>query len=107
MINTKRFYLRKFKITDAIAMFNNWASDDEVTKYLTWQTHRNVETSKSFIQYLIDKRIEANKIPESDNPKISEVKKIGKYTINTFCMNDSDLEFYIKKFYRGKYACSY
>lgn len=54
MINTKRFYLRKFKITDAIAMFNNWASDDEVTKYLTWQTHRNVEVSKSFIQYLID-----------------------------------------------------
>ncbi len=54
MINTKRFYLRKFKITDAIAMFNNWASDDEVTKYLTWQSHRNVEVSKSFIQYLID-----------------------------------------------------
>lgn len=54
MINTKRFYLRKFKITDAENMFNNWANDSEVTKYLTWQPHKSVEASLEFIKFLID-----------------------------------------------------
>lgn len=48
------------------------------------------------IKYIIEKRIEANKIPNTDIPKVSEVKKIGKYTINTFCINDNDIEIYIK-----------
>lgn len=56
------------------------------------------ETIKDeFIEYIIEKRIEANKIPNSEIPKINEVKKIGKYTINTFCIKDNDLEIYIKK----------
>ena len=54
MINTKRFYLRKFKIQDAQFMFNNWASDLEVTKYLTWNPHKSIDDSKEFIKYLID-----------------------------------------------------
>lgn len=54
MINTKRFYLRKFKITDAENMFNNWANDREVTKYLTWQPHKSVDASLEFIKFLID-----------------------------------------------------
>lgn len=56
------------------------------------------EIEDEFIKYFIEKRIEASKIPNSDEPKISEVKKIGEYTINTFCINNNDLEFYIKKF---------
>ena len=52
MINTKRFYLRKFKIADAENMFNNWANDSEVTKYLTWQPHKSVEASLEFIKFL-------------------------------------------------------
>ena len=31
---------------DAEAMYRNWASDDEVTKHLTWPTHTSVEISK-------------------------------------------------------------
>ena len=50
------------------------------------------------IEYITEKRIQAGNIPNSDIPKISEVKKIGKYTINTFCMNDKDIEIYIQKF---------
>jgi len=46
-IETERLVLRKFKISDAENMYRNWASDNEVTKFLTWQTHTNIEVSKS------------------------------------------------------------
>lgn len=35
-IHTERLILRKFTIDDAQAMFENWASDEKVTRYLTW-----------------------------------------------------------------------
>jgi ribosomal-protein-alanine N-acetyltransferase len=31
-------------------MYENWANDPEVTKYLTWPTHTNVETSKIVLE---------------------------------------------------------
>ncbi len=48
-IETKRLILRKFKVEDSENMFNNWASDDEVAKYLTWKAHENIELTKSVI----------------------------------------------------------
>ena len=52
-IETKRLILRKFTIDDAENMYKNWASDDEVTKFLTWPTHKSVEVSKSIIKLWI------------------------------------------------------
>jgi len=46
---TNRLILRRFTIDDAEAMFNNWASDKEVTKFLTWPAHANVSISKMII----------------------------------------------------------
>lgn len=54
MIYTNRFYLRKFKIEDARLMFNNWANDNDVTKYLTWHSHKDINVTKSFIEYLVN-----------------------------------------------------
>jgi len=48
-IETDRLILRQFTVEDAEAMFANWASDDEVTKYLTWPTHPSVEVTKSVL----------------------------------------------------------
>ena len=45
-IETDRLILRRFTMEDAEAMFRRWASDDEVTKHLTWPTHSSVEISK-------------------------------------------------------------
>ena len=45
-IETNRLILRRFVSEDAEAMFRNWASDSEVTKYLTWPTHSSIEVSK-------------------------------------------------------------
>ena len=38
-IRTLRLTLRRFVPEDAPAMFRNWASDPEVTQYLTWPAH--------------------------------------------------------------------
>lgn len=54
--------------------------------------------SKEFIEYFEAKRKEVKNIPDSDMAKISEVKRIGKYTINTYCIDNNVLEFYIEKF---------
>ena len=45
-IETNRLILRRFEAGDAEAMFRNWASDPEVTKYLTWPAHGSVEVSQ-------------------------------------------------------------
>lgn len=52
-LETERLILRKFTKDDAEAVFRNWASDDEVTKYLTWPTHKSVENSTGYIDFCL------------------------------------------------------
>ena len=44
-IETSRLILRKAQMDDALPMFHNWASDPEVTKFLTWPTYQAVDTA--------------------------------------------------------------
>lgn len=39
---------------DAEAMYKNWASDEEVTKFLTWPPHSSVEVTKVVLKDWID-----------------------------------------------------
>ena len=39
VIETEHLYLRPFVLEDAPAMFENWASDPETLKYVTWDAH--------------------------------------------------------------------
>ena len=48
-LETKRLILRRFTLRDADAMYTNWASDPEVTRYLTWPAHAGVETSRAVL----------------------------------------------------------
>ena len=48
-LETTRLILRPFTPADAPAMFANWASDPEVTKYLTWPPHENVEATRALL----------------------------------------------------------
>ena len=48
-IGTPRLILRRAKMEDAEPMFRNWADDPEVTKYLTWPVHADVEVTKSVL----------------------------------------------------------
>lgn len=45
-IEAERLILRKTQLEDAQAIFDNWASDPDVTKYLTWPTHTSVDVTK-------------------------------------------------------------
>ena len=53
-IKTQRLILRKFKITDAENMFNNWANDPEVTKFLSWPYHKELSTTKKIINIYLE-----------------------------------------------------
>lgn len=46
ILHTNRLVLRPFCIDDAQDMFNNWASDPEVTRFLMWPTHTSVDVSR-------------------------------------------------------------
>ena len=48
-LETERLILRKFTIEDAEGMFNNWATDSETNKFLSWPLHSNVDETKSVI----------------------------------------------------------
>lgn len=53
-LETERLVLRKFTEEDASDMYNNWASDPEVTKFLTWSAHKNIEVTKDLIYSWIE-----------------------------------------------------
>jgi ribosomal-protein-alanine N-acetyltransferase len=48
-LENDRLLLRRFAAEDAGAMFENWANDPAVTKYLTWPAHTSVEVSKAVL----------------------------------------------------------
>lgn len=48
-LESDRLLLRRFTTADADAMFANWASDEQVTRYLSWPTHESVEVTKSVL----------------------------------------------------------
>ena len=49
-IETDRLILRRFEVSDAQAMYDNWASDNEVTKYLTWPTHADASVTEQLLE---------------------------------------------------------
>lgn len=53
-IETERLILRRFKMEDAEAMYKNWTSDEEVTKFLTWPPHSSIELTKNILQEWIN-----------------------------------------------------
>ncbi len=49
-LETDRLILRPFTLEDAPAMFRNWASDPEVSKYLPWPAHNDVGVSQMVLR---------------------------------------------------------
>ena len=48
-IETDRLILRRFRVEDAEEMYANWASDPEVTRFLTWPPHASVDVTLSLL----------------------------------------------------------
>jgi hypothetical protein len=49
-IETKRVLLRRFRLEDSINMLTNWANDDLVTRYLSWNSYSDVNKVKDYIR---------------------------------------------------------
>lgn len=48
-IETERLLLRRPRQSDAQAVFHRYASDREVTRYLSWPTHRSIADTLAFM----------------------------------------------------------
>ncbi len=51
-IETERLVLRPPTVADAPAMFTNYASDPEVTTYLTWPPHPSIAETERVLRML-------------------------------------------------------
>ena len=49
-LETNRLMLRRFDLSDAEAIFKNWANDSEVTKYLMWPPHKDISLTESVLK---------------------------------------------------------
>lgn len=57
-LETEQLMLRPFKESDIDDMYNNWARNDNVTKYLTWPTHESKEVTKMIVDLWVSKNEE-------------------------------------------------
>ena len=48
-LETSRLILRKFNENDYIKMFDNWANDEKVTKYVSFNPHKNYNETKKLL----------------------------------------------------------
>ncbi len=60
-IETKRLILRQHQMTDADDMFCNWVTDPEVSRFWTWEPHKNIEETRNYLADCI--------VNEYSNPK--------------------------------------
>lgn len=54
-LETERLVLRKFTMEDAEEVFKNWGSDPEVSKYVRWSTHQNIDDTKVYLDMVMEK----------------------------------------------------
>ena len=54
-IETPRLLLRRFSIGDVEDMYENWASDPEVTRFLTWPVHSGADVTRGVLKDWISK----------------------------------------------------
>ena len=52
-IETERFFLRVPSMDDAPDIFTAYAQDSEVTRYLTWLPHKNVEETYQIVERIL------------------------------------------------------
>lgn len=49
-LETARLILRRFTVDDAAEMYRNWASSEEVARYLTWEPHADVGVTEAVLR---------------------------------------------------------
>lgn len=93
VIETPRLILRQFTVEDAQAMYDNWASDPEVTKFLTWPPHSNVELTRSLLTEWVGNYDRKNYYHWAITLKSNAGSPIGSLVAN--CQDDRIEKFHI------------
>ena len=50
VLQTERLILRKPVLEDAEVIFETYAHDEEVTRYLTWVANKNIEETRNYVE---------------------------------------------------------
>jgi ribosomal-protein-alanine N-acetyltransferase len=50
ILKTERLRLRKAKLADAQAIFSQYAQDPEVTRYVSWRAHRDLDETRAYMR---------------------------------------------------------
>ena len=53
-LETERLILRRFTADDAEPSFKNWTSSDAVTKFLRWETYRDISAMRDYINFQLE-----------------------------------------------------
>lgn len=54
-LETDRLMLREIKLDDGPEMLENWASDDKMTSYMSWSSHKNLKETRAVIHKWVEK----------------------------------------------------
>lgn len=52
-LQTERYHVRRVRLADAEVIFEAYAADPEVTKYLTWPTHSDVSETRLYVERVV------------------------------------------------------
>ncbi len=102
-IETNRLILRRFISEDYQSMYNNWASDPDVSKFLTWPYHTSVETSRKITDNWVNSYVKDDYYQWAIAFKNAENDPFG--SISVVCTDENTLTFEIgycigKKYWR-------
>ncbi len=53
LLETDHLLLRPFRTEDAEQFYLNWASDPDVTRFLSWQTHEGASATASYLESMV------------------------------------------------------
>lgn len=51
---TENFLVRPIRLDDASLVFEHWAQEIDIAKYMTWKPHKDVEETELFIESCLD-----------------------------------------------------
>ena len=85
-IETERLILRRFTLKDAVYMYYKWASDPEVTKYLTWPAHTSLKVTRDLLEEWVPRYADGGYFNW-----VIEYKETGKPIGNIFVVKLNDV----------------
>ena len=104
--STKKFELedvclRPFKFTDAKDMLKNYCADEDVTKYLPWSVHKNINDTENYLMSFLYKYNTKNFYEWAIVDKKSN-KVIGAISITPKSNQSAELGYVLSKNYWGR-----